>query len=100
MSTGPDNRSENRTTLRKLATVAVGMFGFGFAMVPFYRTFCEVVGINNIAKADAVSNTQVDASRWITMEFDTNVRSDLPWTFTPVEKSVRFHPGELVQATF
>jgi cytochrome c oxidase assembly protein subunit 11 len=95
-----DNRGDNRTTLRKLAIVAAGMFAFGFAMVPFYRTFCEVVGLNNIAKADTVSNTQVDAARWITMEFDTNVRSDLPWTFTPVERSVRFHPGELVHVTF
>jgi cytochrome c oxidase assembly protein subunit 11 len=91
---------DNSLTLRKLAVVAAVMFGFGFAMVPFYKTFCEVVGLNNIAKADMVSNTQVDAARWITMEFDTNVRNDLPWTFTPIDKRVRFHPGELVQVTF
>jgi cytochrome c oxidase assembly protein subunit 11 len=95
---------ENSTTLRKLVIVACVMFGFGFAMVPFYKKLCEVTGINNIAKADAPpgspSNTQVDTGRWLTMEFDTNLRNDLPWTFTPVEKSVRFHPGELVQVTF
>ena len=34
------------------------------------------------------------------MEFDANVRNDMPWSFTPVDKSVRFHPGELVQVTF
>jgi cytochrome c oxidase assembly protein subunit 11 len=34
------------------------------------------------------------------MEFDANVRSDLPWTFRPVYRSVRFHPGELVQVEF
>ncbi len=86
--------------LRKLFVVALVMFGFGFAMVPFYKTFCEVTGIYNVAKADEVSNTQVDAARVVTMEFDANVRNDLPWTFTPIDKSVRFHPGELVQVMF
>jgi cytochrome c oxidase assembly protein subunit 11 len=91
---------ENRVTLRKLFIVACVMFGFGFAMVPFYKTLCEVTGLNSIIKPETVTNTQVDFSRSLTMEFDSNVRSGLPWTFHPVEKSVRFHPGELVQVEF
>ena len=90
----------NTATLRKLLIVACAMFGFGFALVPFYKKICEVVGFNRVAAADSVSNTQVDASRWVTVEFDTNLRSDLPWRFRAVEKNVRFHPGELVQVTF
>lgn len=90
----------NLTTLRKLLVVAVAMFGFGFALVPFYKKICEVTGINNVLKADEIANTQVDAARWLTVEFDANVRTDLPWTFRPLEKSVRFHPGELMQVTF
>ena len=90
----------NSATLRKLLIVACVMFGFGFAMVPFYKKLCEVAGLNNVAKADTVANAQIDASRWLTVEFDTNLRNDLPWTFRPLEKSVRFHPGELVQVTF
>lgn len=90
----------NTVTLRKLLVVAGVMFGFGFAMVPFYKKICEVAGVNNVVKADVVASTQVDASRWLTVEFDTNLRSDLPWSFRAVEKSVRFHPGELVHVTF
>lgn len=90
----------NFTTLRKLLVVAVAMFGFGFALVPFYKKICEVTGINNVLKADEITNTQVDAARWLTVEFDANLRNDLPWTFRPLEKSVRFHPGELMQVTF
>lgn len=90
----------NLVTLRKLLIVACAMFGFGFALVPFYKKICEVTGINNVLKADEVTNSQIDAARWLTVEFDTNVRNHLPWTFTPLEKSVRFHPGELVQVTF
>jgi len=86
--------------LRKLLVVAVAMFGFGFALVPFYRQICEITGINNVLKADEVANGQVDATRFLTVEFDTNLRSDLPWTFKSLEKSVRFHPGELMQVMF
>lgn len=92
--------ANNLVTLRKLVIVACAMFGFGFALVPFYKKICEVTGINNVLKADAVTNGQVDTARLLTVEFDTNLRNDLPWTFTPLEKSVRFHPGELVQVTF
>lgn len=93
----------NREMAAKLLAVAAIMFGFGFAMVPFYRALCAAVGLNNVVKSDAslrASNSQVDATRTLTVEFDTNVRSDLPWTFKPVEKSVRIHPGELTQVTF
>lgn len=90
----------NLVTLRKLLIVACAMFGFGFALVPFYKKICEVTGVNNVLKADVVSNSQVDTARFLTVEFDANLRNDLPWTFTPLEKSVRFHPGELIQVTF
>ena len=90
----------NLATLRKLITVALLMFAFGFAMVPFYKKLCEVTGLNNILAADDPVNSQLDLSRSLTMEFDTNVRSNLPWTFKSVERSVKFHPGELVHVEF
>lgn len=86
--------------MRKLLVIACVMFGFGFALVPFYKKICEVTGVNNVLRADEVANTQVDAARWLTVEFDTNVRDNLPWTFRPLEKSVRFHPGQLMQVDF
>jgi cytochrome c oxidase assembly protein subunit 11 len=90
----------NLALMRKLLVVACVMFGFGFALVPFYKKICEVTGVNNVLRADEVANTQVDAARWLTVEFDTNVRDNLPWTFRPLEKSVRFHPGQLMQVDF
>jgi cytochrome c oxidase assembly protein subunit 11 len=53
-----------------------------------------------VIRPDTVQNTQVDPTRTLTVQFDTNLRNDLPWSFTPLERSVRFHPGELVQVTF
>lgn len=92
--------ANNLALLRKLLVIACVMFGFGFALVPFYKKICDVTGINNVLKADEVTNTQVDAGRWLTVQFDANLRSDLPWSFAAVEKSVRIHPGELTQVTF
>jgi cytochrome c oxidase assembly protein subunit 11 len=94
------NAHANQQTLVKLLVVAVAMFGFGFALVPFYRAICDALGLNSLVKADAVANTQIDAGRFLTIEFDTNLRSDLPWTFTAPQESVRVHPGALTQVTF
>jgi cytochrome c oxidase assembly protein subunit 11 len=85
----------NLLTMRKLAIVAVAMFGFGFALIPFYKKICEVTGVNNVLKADTVENTQIDMARLVTIEFDSNLSGKLPWTFRPLQTSVRIHPGEL-----
>ena len=92
-------RHANRVLLRKLAVVAVAMFGFGYLLVPFYEKICEVTGLRNIARADTVKNTQVDASREVRIEFDSNVHN-LPWRFRPIERGVTVHPGAVVQAEF
>jgi cytochrome c oxidase assembly protein subunit 11 len=95
--------ASNRRMLKKLLVVALGMFGFGFAMVPFYNKLCEVAGLRELwqpgeANAAAV-NTQVDLTRKVTIEFDSNVRM-LPWTFKPMASSVEVHPGELTQMMY
>jgi cytochrome c oxidase assembly protein subunit 11 len=90
---------ENRRMLAKLAIFAVVMFGFGFALVPFYKAICEATGITNLLQPDAPLNTQVDTSRWVTVEFDANIRG-LPWTFAPQQRSVTVHPGQLVHIAY
>lgn len=90
----------NRETLKKLLVVVVLMGGFGYALVPFYKTICEITGINELVKADArPANTQVDTSRQVTIEFDAN-SNHLPWRFRPVTGSLKVHPGELVQVMY
>jgi cytochrome c oxidase assembly protein subunit 11 len=90
----PGTRKSNRTLFRKLAVVVVVMFGFGYALVPFYDKICEAAGLRNIATADEIRNTQVDPTRTIRVEFDSNVRQ-LAWTFRPLEPIAGVHPGEV-----
>lgn len=90
----------NRRLLKKLLVIAVMMFGFGFALVPFYEKICEVTGIRNVFRPDeAAANTQIDSTRRVSVEFDSNTRR-LPWTFKPLQSSVSVHPGELTQVVY
>jgi cytochrome c oxidase assembly protein subunit 11 len=89
--------------LKKLLVVALGMFGFGFALVPFYNKICEVAGLRTLWQPGEVEaagvNTQVDLTRTVTVEFDSNTRM-LPWRFKPMASSVEVHPGELTQIVY
>ncbi|AWL04606.1 cytochrome c oxidase assembly protein [Massilia oculi] len=92
----------NRTMLGKLVVVAIGMFGFGYALIPVYRQVCEVLGINVLTQKGefvaAPTNTQVDTSRTITIELDGN--SQGPWRFRPTTRSIDVHPGELATVMY
>ncbi len=94
-------QATNRVTLRKLVVIVVMMFGFGYALVPFYAKICEATGIQNLLSPDKVTavNTQVDTSRTVTIEFDASIRQ-LPWDFKPEVVSIKAHPGELVNVMY
>ena len=99
MSPGQTQKA-NWSMFARLSVFALIMFGFGFAMVPYYKKFCEVTGLTDLLQPDRMpSNTQIDKSRWITLEFDANTHG-MPWQFAPVQKSVRVHPGEMTQVAF
>jgi cytochrome c oxidase assembly protein subunit 11 len=93
-------RQENRRLSRRLALVAAGMFGFGFALVPFYNQICVALGINSIeVRAEAPANSQIDFSRTIVIELDSNAHN-LPWRFKPVVSHLTVHPGELTTVEY
>jgi len=91
----------NLVLLKKLLVVAIVMFAFGYAMIPFYKKICEVAGLNNLLQPDTlVEKTQrVDTSRLLTVELDANTRG-LPWEFKPLQSTVQIHPGELVEVMY
>lgn len=91
--------NRNLRTLLKLATFSVAMFGFGYALIPLYPVVCVALGINQTNVDDRPINTQVDASRVVTVEFDTNVHN-MAWEFKPLVGHLSVHPGELSQAMF
>ena len=99
MTSGRDATRSNRRLLGRLVVIVCGMFAFGYALVPFYEKICEVTGLRDIARADEVANTQVDTSRDVRIELDSNVRK-LPWRFRPLTPVIGVHPGEVRQVMF
>jgi len=90
---------QNRLLSRKLALVALGMFGFGFALVPFYNQICAALGVNQLEARDEVVNTQVDVTRTVTIELDSNAHN-MPWRFKPLVGHISVHPGEVVTVEY
>lgn len=97
----PNAKDLNQQTLKKLLVMTLVMFGFGFALVPFYEKICQVTGIRNLLSPDSVqsNSSAVDFSRKVAIEFDANTRR-LDWTFKPVDARREVHPGELHQALY
>jgi len=100
-------KRENIRMMGKLGVIVLGMFGFGYALVPLYIAICEMTGINVLALGDKLipgasssqaANSQVDRSRLITVEFDVNSRG--PWDFKPAVRSLQVHPGELTTVMY
>jgi cytochrome c oxidase assembly protein subunit 11 len=98
---------ENIRMVGKLVVITAGMFIFGYALVPLYKSICEMTGINILALGERLvpgaattlpANTQVDTSRTITVEFDANSRG--PWDFKPAIRSLQVHPGELATVMY
>ena len=103
----PALHRDNRRMVGKLAVIVLAMFGFGYALVPMYRTICAALGINVLSVSERVTagtgaarkaSTQVDLSRSITVEFDANSRG--PWEFKPALRSLQVHPGEMATVMY
>ena len=99
-----NHRSRKKHTYLLFA-LAVGMFGFAFALVPLYDVFCEITGLNGKTSAQAALSDEIAAStrqtdRQVTIEFLAQTARGMPWEFRPTEGSLVVHPGEMHATTF
>lgn len=98
--------ADNSQMVGKLLVIAALMFGFGYALVPVYKAICSALGINILSVSERLvtgtapkkSNTQIDTTRTVTVEFDANARG--VWDFKPAIQSVKVHPGEMVTVMY
>ncbi|MEZ9174750.1 cytochrome c oxidase assembly protein [Vibrio kanaloae] len=95
-------RSTKKLTGYLLLSV-IGMFGFGFALVPLYDVMCEALGINgktNTVSAVQPQGMQPDYSRTIRVEFMSHIKPDMPWQFSPEARVLEVHPGQVIQTNY
>jgi cytochrome c oxidase assembly protein subunit 11 len=85
----------------RLALFAIGMFGFGYLLVPAYDVFCDITGLGGRTnETPAAAVAAPDDSRDIDLEFVTTVNQSAPWTFEAKAPGMRIHPGGVYEAVF
>lgn len=108
MTTPLDSNGSGRTAAqknRRIAIICVSvvavMTGLSFASAPLYDLFCRVTGFAGTPlRADAAPGIASDAGRvpqpgkLITIRFNADTASDMPWAFQPVQREVKVMPGE------
>jgi cytochrome c oxidase assembly protein subunit 11 len=86
---------KNSKLVTKLLIIVLGMFGFGYALVPIYDVLCDITGINGKVDLEASSETvyEIDKSRVITVEFISSLNKNIPMVFRSETKKMTVHPG-------
>ncbi|MGH8455113.1 MAG: cytochrome c oxidase assembly protein [Nevskiales bacterium] len=101
---GSSTRSRHLRLTAQLSVVVIGMFAFGYAMVPLYKLLCDIAGINgqrsDAMKIEAAQLPAVDATRSVTVEFLTTLNNGMDWEFRTEQRKLRVHPGELTTVNF
>jgi len=97
-----DSRDRQRKHTALLLLLAVGMFGFAFALVPLYNVFCELTGINGKTSGQATVSVQTSPilEREVTIQFLAHVGRGMPWEFRPTESRLRVRLGEVNETSF
>jgi len=75
------------------------MFGFGYALVPFYYQICAAWEVNNLDRRASPQKHPVDKSRSVTIELDANAHH-MAWRFRPLVNHVTVHPGEIATVEY
>jgi len=89
----------------KMLALAVGMFGFGYAMVPIYDIICEVTGLNgktgrvSVAEAEAEA-AKADPNRTVIVQFTSTINASGAWKFEPNVKEMEVKPGQTYQTSY
>lgn len=97
-----NTNGKNRKTAVVLFALVGGMGGLAFASVPLYQLFCQVTGYGGtttVASGKPATAVAADAPM-ITVRFDSNVDSALPWSFKPDQKEMKIPVGAEGLATF
>lgn len=85
-----------------LTIVVLGMFAFGFALVPIYNSLCNVLNINGKTNREAIAynaDSEVQ-TREVTVQFVATNNSGMSWLFYPKIKTIKLHPGAMTRLSF
>jgi len=82
-----DIARKNGRTAAVFVLIVVAMVGLAFASVPLYRMFCQVTGFAGTTQRGVAAPGEV-VGKIVSVRFDSNTSTGLPWEFKP-EKHVQ-----------
>ncbi|MEQ1766187.1 MAG: cytochrome c oxidase assembly protein [Methylotenera sp.] len=93
---------KNKLLVRKILWMLLGSLLFAFALVPMYDVLCSLTGLNGKTNSTTavLSKAKVDNSRWLNVQFTTNVMPGLGWNFYPKQANIKLHPGQIETVIF
>ena len=93
--------NRNLRTSVALAALVMGMVALAFASVPLYRIFCEVTGFGGTPqRVEANAAPTAVSEREVTIRFNADVNSGMPWSFQPVQRALKVKVGEQALAFY
>jgi len=93
----------NRIAAYACVAFTAAMLAASYAAVPLYRIFCQVTGFGGTTQVSKAAPTEIPADakdRLVTVQFDGNVNSQLPWSFEPAQREVTVKVGEQTLAFY
>lgn len=88
-----------KSTVLSLLAIVAGMAMLSYASVPLYRLFCEATGFEG-TPARATEGPGKVYDRTITIRYNTDTASDLPWKFLPPKRPDVVKVGEVRLTAF
>lgn len=107
-----DTQQKNRRVVGISTLVVIGMFGFGFALIPLYDVLCDAFGINGRitaiengtydgqAEAEKAMLGGVDRTRTVDLQFMVTGNSELELEFRPLTRNLTVNPGEVREVAY
>ncbi|HMK14463.1 MAG TPA: cytochrome c oxidase assembly protein [Burkholderiales bacterium] len=101
-----ENGKKSRRMALLFGAVVLAMFSLGFAIAPLYSLYCKLTGTQSVSNTRSTGESLVKAdgagavNRLVTVKFDANVSSGLPWEFKPLVRKLEVRLGETVEAKF
>jgi cytochrome c oxidase assembly protein subunit 11 len=99
-------KKTHKTVIILGGLAAVVMFGFCFAVVPFYSAICKATGISTAVPVELTARSAIDEKvlpgeeREVTVQFTATNNMGMPWEFYPKTNSVRVQVGKNTQVMF
>lgn len=96
-------KTNKNTWVLYLVALVILMLALSYAAVPIYRVFCQMTGFGGTTQVADYIPSILDTSsvkRILTIKFNADVASGMPWKFQPCQNEMKVVVGESALAFY